>query len=338
MITLERRMSSSPATMRVARLHGVRDLRVESLPVPEPGPGELLVRIEGCGVCPTDVRKFLIGTGHDGYPLNPGHEWVGLVAAVGPGVSGWAPGDRTYGDTYAGYAEYATLTVEPRAWSHGPLRVDSAMPLERAIFVEPLADCVHAIRNQARAGSGDRVVVVGAGQMGLQLIAVAAAAGARVLAVEPLTGRQALAREYGAEDAIDADGWTDHARAWAGDAGATAVVLTLGRADAVDACLRALAPGGRLVLFAGFGDRHHADVDLNLVHYKELAIVGSEWVGTPPNSRLDCYEEAHALLASGRLRLERLVTRRCTLDTLEDAFTAVERHDALKIMLTAPDR
>src|SRR3954470_14653827 len=126
MITLERRMSSSPATMRVARLHGVRDLRVESLPVPEPGPGELLVRIEGCGVCPTDVRKFLMGTGHDGYPLNPGHEWVGLVAAVGPGVSGWAPGDRTYGDTYAGYAEYATLTVEPRAWSHGPLRADSA--------------------------------------------------------------------------------------------------------------------------------------------------------------------------------------------------------------------
>jgi len=75
-------------------------------------------------------------------------------------------------------------------------------------------------------------------------------------------------------------------------------------------------------------------VDLNLVHYRELSIVGSEWVGTPPNSRLECYGQAHDLLSSGGLRLERLVTRRCSLDTLVEAFADVQSLDALKIVLT----
>ena len=98
--------------MRAARLHGVGDLRVERPRVPRPGRGELLVRVEACGICPTDVRKHAIGT-RDGYPLNPGHEWVGAVTEVGSGVTGWSTGARVYGDTYAGYAEYALLPVEP---------------------------------------------------------------------------------------------------------------------------------------------------------------------------------------------------------------------------------
>ena len=97
--------------MRAARLHGVRDLRVEELPDPVAAHGELLIRVEACGICPTDVRKYLLGT--DGFPLNPGHEWVGHVEVLGPGVEGWEVGDRVYGDTYAGYAEFAALPVEP---------------------------------------------------------------------------------------------------------------------------------------------------------------------------------------------------------------------------------
>jgi L-iditol 2-dehydrogenase len=176
--------------MSAARLHGVRDLRVETLPVPEPSATELLVRVEACGVCPTDVRKFLIGTDESAYPLNPGHEWVGRVVEVGGDVRDWQAGDRVYGDTYAGYAEYAVLDTRGSRWSHGPLRLDDGMPTDRAVFVEPLADCIHAARHQARAGEGDHVVVVGAGQMGLQLVAVAHAAGSNVLAVDPLAPRR----------------------------------------------------------------------------------------------------------------------------------------------------
>jgi L-iditol 2-dehydrogenase len=335
MTTRERRMSSSGvATMRAARLHGVRDLRVERLPRPEPHAGELLVEIEACGVCPTDVRKYLIGLGESGYPLNPGHEWVGRVASVGGGVQGWGIGERVYGDTYAGYAEYATIAVERGEWSHGPMRIDDALPLDRAVFVEPLADCIHAVTHQGLVTAGDHAVVLGAGQMGLQLVAVAHATGAKVLAVDPLESRRELALAFGADAAVAAEGWAEQARDWAGEGGVQAVIVALGRVESVEPGLRALAPGGRLVLFAGFGEQHLAPVDLNLVHYRELAIVGSEWVGTPPNSRLECYRQAQELLSSGKLRLERLVTRRCTLDTLVEAFADIESLNALKIVLT----
>jgi len=104
---------------------------------------ELLVRIEACGVCPTDARKFAIGVNDGQYPFNPGHEWVGRVAAVGGEVTGWELGARVYGDTYAGYAEYATIAAHPGDWSRGALAVGE-LPVERAVFVEPLADCLIA--------------------------------------------------------------------------------------------------------------------------------------------------------------------------------------------------
>src|SRR6516165_10133497 len=80
--------------MWAARLHGIKDLQLEELPVPQPGPGELLVRVEACGICPTDARKYSIGVSDGEYPVNPGHEWVGLVEETGPDAGGWTPGDR----------------------------------------------------------------------------------------------------------------------------------------------------------------------------------------------------------------------------------------------------
>ena len=324
--------------MRVARLHGPRDLRVEDVPLPEPGPREIRVRVEACGVCPTDVRKFLIGLRDDSYPLNPGHEWVGRVDTLGTDVSGWEVGQRVYGDTYAGYAEYATLAVDPGPWSHGPLLLDDAIPLERAIFVEPLADALHAVRDQARLEPGQRMVLLGTGQMGLQLVSAAVASGGRVLAVEPLAERRELARSLGAEEAVGEEGWQAAAREWADGAGADAVVVSIGIAELVRPAVEAARPGGRVVLFAGFGERAEAVLDLNRIHYEEIALVGSEWVGTPPNQRRERYAEARELLASG-LALERLVDSRCGFDGLERAFEDVRARRILKAVLvpaTAP--
>ena len=329
-------MSSKPGTsMRAARLYGVRDLRVERLPRPDAAPGELLVEIEACGVCPTDVRKYLIGVGDGGYPLNPGHEWVGRVAAVGAEVDGWAVGDRVYGDTYAGYAEYATLPAGHGTWSHGPLRLDDALPLERAVFVEPLADCIHAVSHQARIGDRrprSRRRRGADGPPARRRRAGRRRSSARRRPARAATPPRARFRGGGGGSRRRLGG--RRPRVVGRRRGAAPSILALGRSETVAPGLRALAPGGRLVLFAGFGDRSLANVDLNVVHYRELAIVGSEWVGTPPNSRLECYREAHALLSSGRLRLERLVTRRCTLDTLVEAFADVQSLDALKIVLT----
>ena len=114
--------------MRAARLHAPGDLRVEVLPDPEPAPGELLVRIEACGVCPTDARKYASGTS-DGYPLNPGHEWVGRIEALGAGVEGWQVGQRVYGDTYAGYADLGS-SPSTRSVVAGPLLLPDDLELD----------------------------------------------------------------------------------------------------------------------------------------------------------------------------------------------------------------
>ncbi|MGH3039917.1 MAG: zinc-dependent alcohol dehydrogenase, partial [Gaiellaceae bacterium] len=221
-------------TMRAVLLHGPGDLRLDTLPVPEPGVEELLIRIEACGICPTDVRKFFAGTADRAYPLNPGHEWVGRVEAVGAGAPSWESGARVYGDTYAGYAEYALLPAEGSDWSYGALEIPESLPAERAVFVEPLADCLHAVHDQGRVRAGDRVVVLGAGQMGLQIVLVAAAAGARVLAVDPLPDRRELALFFGAEDAAAPAGWSD---------GADVVFVTVGNPAPVNQALAAVGPG-----------------------------------------------------------------------------------------------
>lgn len=315
----------TPNTMSAARLHGVGDLRVETVPVPQPGPGELLVRIEACGICPTDVRKYQFGVPGGAYPFNPGHEWVGRVEATGGGASGWEPGRRVYGDTYGGYAEFATVSVEPGPWSHGALALHEELPLERAVFVEPLADCLHAVHDQAHVAPGDRVLVVGAGQMGLQLVLVARLADAHVVAVDPRSERRDLALSFGADAVLETEVGSNVA--------ADVVIVTVGDPGLVALALDAAVPGGRVILFAGFAPPGEAVLDLNRIHYEEIALVGSEWIGTPPNQRRERYRQAHDLLASGAAPLERLVTARCGFEGIEAAYEAQRRHTGLKTIL-----
>jgi 2-desacetyl-2-hydroxyethyl bacteriochlorophyllide A dehydrogenase len=317
--------------MRAARLHGVSDLRLETLPTPEPGRAEVLVRVEACGICPTDARKYAIGVNHGGYPLNPGHEWVGRVVATGDDVEGLTEGELVYGDTYAGYAEYATITAAPEGQSRGVLPLGE-LPLERAIFVEPLADCLHAVHDRAQLVAGDRVAVIGAGSMGLQLTVAAARAEARVLSVEPRAERRELAERFGAERAVHSDEWRQACSDWA-PGGPEAIIVTLGRGEIVADAVQACGPGGRVVLFAGFGDQGHAEIDLNRLHYDEISLVGSEWVGVHPHERLDRYEQARDLLTGGELPLEQLVTDRVGLDEVERALRAVREQRSLKTVL-----
>jgi L-iditol 2-dehydrogenase len=310
--------------MRAALLHGPGDLRVQDVPVPSPGSRELLIRLEACGICPTDVRKFTIGT--DRYPLNLGHEWVGRVTGLGADADGWRIGDRAFGDTYAGYAELATIAIDPEPWSAGPIRLPDDLALERAVFVEPLADCLHAVHDRAAVAAGERVAVVGAGQMGLQLCAAASSAGAHVTAVEPLDDRRGMAAAFGADDAVDTLPVSSF----------DVVILSVPVPDLVESALGACAAGGRVVLFAGFGDAARTELDLNLIHYRELVLTGSEWVGTPPNQRRDRYEQALDLLVAGRVPVERLVTARCGLDDLTGAFADLRELRGLKTVLMLP--
>jgi L-iditol 2-dehydrogenase len=319
--------------MRAARLHGIKDLRLEELPVPRPGPGELLVRVEACGICPTDARKYAIGTGAGEYPLNPGHEWVGLVEETGQEADGWVRGDRVYGDTFGGYAELALVPARPQGWSCGATRIDPALPVERAVFLEPLADCLHAVHDQARVAAGDPVLVFSAGPMGLQIIAIASRAGASVLVAEPIAERREIARAFGAQQAVSPEEWRGAAETFAGGDGFAAVIVAVGKSALVAQGIGAAAPGGRVVAFAGFGNEPAAVIDMNRIHYGEVELVGSHWVGTPPNQRLDRYAQARDLLASPDLPLEQLVSWMIGFERVEDALVRHADHRGLKTVL-----
>jgi L-iditol 2-dehydrogenase len=323
--------------MQVARLYGIEDMRVETVPVPEPGPGELLVRVEACGLCSTDARKYRIGLRDGGYPFNPGHEWLGTVEAVGVGVDGWRPGERAYGDAYGGYAEYAVVRAARSDWSGGAMALDKNIPRYRAVFLEPLADCLHGVLDQGRVREGDQVLVFSAGSMGLQLAAMAARAGGRVLVVEPILSRRELALTFGAEAAVPGDGWKDAVLEWTNGQGPNVAIVAVGRGDVVAAAVDVAAPGGRVVAFAGFGDEATAVIDLNRIHYGELMLVGSEWIGTPPNQRWERYAQARELLTSGDLPLEDLVTRVIKFDQVGDALDGFASHRELKTVLVPGD-
>ncbi len=325
-------------TMRVARLHGIRDMKVERIPVPTPGDDDLLVRVEACGVCATDSRKYEIGVNDGEYPFNPGHEWLGRVVEVGRSVKGWKPGDRVYGDVYGGYADYCLIPATAIPWSRGPLRMPADLPAERAIFVEPLADCIHAVHDQAKVKPGEKLIVIAAGVMGLKIVAEAAQSGVEVLVVEPLAERAKLAKAFGARDVIKPESWFEAAKSWSGG-GVDAVILTIGDPDLVDPCIQIAAPGGRVVLFAGFGNRGKAMIDVNRLHYKEIVLTGSEWIGTPPNQVRSRYDEALDRLIENKVGYEQLVTARCGFDDLESAIVRRQSYQGLKTMfLTGEDK
>ena len=321
--------------MRVARLHGIQDLRIEHVPVPAPGPKELLVRVEANGVCATDARKYRVGVNDGVYPFNPGHEWVGRVERTGDAVVGWEAGQRVYGDTYGGYAEFVTIGADARAWSCGPTRVPDDVPVERAIFLEPLADCLHALLDQAQIRDGQRIGVVAAGSMGLQMIALASRLGTHVTAVEPKRERRDLAVRFGASDAIAPDAWVERVRS-SEPPGRDAVIVCAGDPALVEPSIDACADRGTVVLFAGFGDRPRVEIDLNALHYREVSLVGSEWVGVPPYARCERYADAVERITDPAFPLEELVTHRCSFDDLEDALIGRGSFDVLKTMFT-PD-
>ncbi len=199
----------SPATMQAAVYRGVNDVRVETVPVPKIGPGELLVRVHTCGICGTDLKK--IATGSHSAPRIFGHETSGVVAAVGAGVSQFKPGDRVVvfhhipcgkcfycrikrllnarptrklaarRDSSAsggGFAEY----VRVMDWivDRGTVRIPEGVSFEQACFVEPVNTCMKGIQN-LQLNQGETVLVIGQGPIGIILSVLAKRAGARVI-------------------------------------------------------------------------------------------------------------------------------------------------------------
>ena len=330
--------------MKAAVLHAPRDLRVETARTPEPRPGEVVVRVSMAGLCGTDYRIWT-GDRPVGYPLVPGHEFVGQVSAAGAGVTRVRAGDRVaiepnYScgacplcregnrnlcvsrtavgiDVDGCFAEHVRVP-ERCCWPAPAGAAD-----EDLLVTEPLAVVVRAVaRGSVRPGAS--AAVVGAGSLGLLALQVLRGQGARVLVVSRSTRRFALARELGAQatHAVADAPLASIAHTFSGREGVDVVIETAGTAEAVQHALALVRPGGRVVLT---GLPHEpTPVAFFSVVRREITITGSMIYQ-------DEFPEAMRLVAAGTVRTRPLVTHRFGLDAIGEAFAAHERPDSIKV-------
>ncbi len=230
--TIEETKRAIPTTMQAAVYRGVNDVRLETVPVPKIGAGELLIRVHTCGICGTDLKK--IASGSHSAPRIFGHETSGVVAAVGQGVSQFKPGDRVVvfhhipcGECYycrhktfaqcetykkvgctagfepsgGGFAEY----VRVMDWivDHGTVRIPDGISFEQACFVEPVNTCMKGIE-RLQLMPGETVLVIGQGPIGIMLSALAKRSGATVVTSDLYPQRLTISKRFGLENGIDA--------------------------------------------------------------------------------------------------------------------------------------
>ncbi len=336
------------AAMRAAVLVAPGRVVAEAWPVPAVGPGELRLRVRGCGLCGSDIAKIV-----DGGPAAPavlGHEVVGEVVEVGPGVAGFAPGDRVVaahhvpcGDCHycrrqspsmcrafrasnldpGGFAEYVRVPAANVA--QATFKVPAHVSDEAASFVEPLACCLRAVR-RARVEPGDTVVVVGLGSIGHLFVQVLAGAGAQVVAVEASPERREFATRLGVSARAPAAAAAEVAERSAGR-GADLVLITGGGAAVLGWVEPLVRDGGGIHFFAG-GPDPALPVAVDRLYRRELTI-GATYSSSPAD-----LARAFDLVVAGGLVLEPLYTHRVPLEALPEALTLVRERRALKVFVT----
>ena len=290
--------------MRALLYYGPGDLRLEEVPRPEPGPGDVLVQVETALTDGTDRKTFQ--RGHplllDSLPSPFGHEFCGIDVATGRRVvaANSAAGDERGGELELLNGAYAEFVLVPeRIAKLNLLPVPAGLAPEVAAMVEPLACCLRGV-DRAGVQAGDRVAIVGAGPIGLMLCACVADAGGRPEVVGGRPERRELGPAFGA---VPGDG-----------AGADVVIEAAGTESGWERALELVRPGGTAVFFGGRERGARLEVDAYRLHYEELTLRGA-FHHAPRHVRA-----ALAFLASGAYPWERLVTHRVGLEGVAALF------------------
>lgn len=334
--------------MRAMLLSSGGQLAPADLPRPKAGPGELLLRLRGCGLCGSDIAK--LGDARARVPVVLGHEVVGDVVEVGEGTGGFATGDRVAAAHHVpcGECHYCRRGSESmcRAFKESNLdpggfaefvripaanvcaatfRVPEHLSDEEASFVEPLACCLRAVE-RARVQPGDTAVVVGLGSIGCLFLQLLARAGATVIGADQDPARVELAGRFAAASAIPSEAMTLARRASDGR-GADHVVITGGASAVLPWAIDAARDGGAIHYFAG-GPGDALPVALETLYHRELTIT------TTYSSSPATLARAFWLIAAGKVDVEGLVSHRMPLERLAEGVDLMRRRQAVKVYVT----
>jgi threonine dehydrogenase-like Zn-dependent dehydrogenase len=303
-------------TMRAAVLTGPKALEIVDAPRPQPGPGEVRVKLEGCGVCASNIEPWH-GQPWSTYPGEAGglgHEGWGTVDAVGEDVRDLAVGDRVA--TLAGhsFAEY-DVAAEASVVKLPPEMAGKPFP------GEPLG-CAFNIFRRADVKAGQTVAIIGIGFLGAILTKLCSDAGARVIAISRRASSLDLAKHYGASDTIPMDDhWRiiESVKAITGEALCERVIECVGYQWPLDLAGELVGFGGKLVV-AGYHQDGPRQVNMQMWNWKGIDVISAH--ERDPAVNLRGLREAVDAVASGRLDPSPLYTHRYTLDQLDEALDA----------------
>ena len=345
--------------MHAAVYRGASTISIEEIPVPRIGPGELLVRVEACGICHTDLKKVE-------YNLLPppriyGHETAGVVAAAGEGVTDFQPGDRViafhhvpcrhcfycdrklyaqcpvykkvgitagYEPAGGGFSQY----VRVMDWiaRAGVEKIPDGVSFERATLVEPLNTCLKAVA-QLDPQPGDVVAILGQGPIGLMFTGLVRRAGATVFTTDGFQSRRELSLRFGAENSWpprDESFETAIRKATSGR-GADIVIVAVSAPGIVEQAIRVSRPGSRILLFAQTSHEERIDVSGADICMGERVLCGAY------SASIDLQKAAADLVFSGELPVEDLISHRLPLGKILDAIELAlhPNEQSLKIVI-----
>lgn len=348
-----------PITMRAAVYKGDSIVAVESVPTPGIGRGELLVRVESCGICHTDLKKVE----HNLLPPPRiyGHETAGVVVAVGEGVTKFAPGDRViafhhipcgecfycrknlyaqcpvykkvgitagYEPAGGGFAQY--IRVMDWIVRRGVEKIPDGVSFDRACFVEPVNTCLKAVEIAAPKRD-ELALVLGQGPIGLIFTMLVARTGARMLTTDGMATRRELSVRFGAAASFDpqAVDLAREAAALTDGRGADVVFVCASAPGIVEQAVRASRPGSRILLFAQTSHKERIEVSGADICVGERTLFGAY------SADVDLQAESARLVFSGDLPVEDLVSHRLPLDEIRSGMDKALHPDSksLKIIV-----
>ena len=340
MPTLDSELLTAPPQMHAAVYTGDSTVSVAELPTPAIGPGEILIRVESCGICHTDLKKIeynLLAP-----PRIYGHETAGVIAATGPAVRNFSVGDRVivfhhipcmqcfycrhklyaqcpvykrvgvtagYEPAGGGFSQY----VRVMDWivQRGVEKIPDGVSYDRACFVEPVNTCVKGVV-QLAAQPEDVVVILGQGPIGLMFTMIVKRSGATIVATDTMPYRRELALKFGAAAALDPrePGLEERIREMTGGRGADAVIIAASVPGIVEQAVSYSRPGSRILLFAQTSHKERVEVSGADICVGERMIFGSY------SASVDLQKESADLVFSGALPVEDLISHRFALNQI----------------------
>ena len=345
--------------MKAAVFHSIKDIRIEDVERPRPGPREAVIRIGSAGICGTDLRIY--NHGHHRIPAGTrrvlGHELAGEIVDVGAEVktlsvgqrvgvapnigcgicpqciAGWTnlcPDYTAFGVSLdGGFAEYMLITEDAIRQSN-VVPVPDGVPDHIAALVEPLSCCLNG-QEALAIGPDDVVLVIGAGPIGQIHIQLAKLSGARIVIASDFSDeRLAQAKANGADVLINParDDLPSAIRAASGGLGADAILIAAAAPAAQENALEWAAVRGRINFFGGLAkDQPYIRLNSNLVHYKQLVVTGTT------GSNMRQYRAAMNLVGAGRINLAAIARTRLPLEQIEEGFTRAQSGTEMRILI-----